>query len=154
MVSAPVTRSAQHKASVTNTPVQDHTSTNSTLDSSNVTFPLGRALYADFSHDNDMTSIIFALGLYNSTRLLSTTTHETTEQTNGYSAGWTVPFAARAYFEKMVCGEDSVEAGEEMVRVIVNDRVLPLANFGADVRGLVPLSQFVGAMNFARSSGC
>jgi hypothetical protein len=140
-------------ARLTDTPLQDHTSTNSTLDSSNATFPLGLSLYADFSHNNDMTSIFFALGLYNNTGLLSTTTRETTEQTNGYTASWTVPFAARAYFEKMVCGEDGSEAGEEMVRVIVNDRVLPLTNLGADARGLVPLSQFVSALSFARSGG-
>ena len=136
-------------ARLTNTLVKDHTSTNSTLDSSNATFPLGRSLYADFSHDNDMTGIFFALGLYNGTGLLSTTVRETIEQTNGYSASWTVPFSARAYFEKMVCGE----GWEQMVRVIVNDRVLPLANFGADTRGLVPLEQFVGTMSFARGGG-
>jgi len=100
-----------------------------------------------------MTSIFFALGLYNSTGLLSTSARETTEQTKGYSASWTVPFAARAYFEKMVCGEDGSEAREEVVRVIVNDRVLPLANFGADAKGLVPLSQFVSALSFAKSDG-
>jgi hypothetical protein len=38
-------------ARMTNTPVRDVTSVNHTLDRSNATFPLGKALYADFSHD-------------------------------------------------------------------------------------------------------
>lgn len=100
-----------------------------------------------------MTAIFSALGLYNGTgngtALLSTTMRESVAQANGYSASVTVPFAGRAYFEKMVCAG----AGEEMVRVIVNDHVLPLANFGADARGLVPLGRFVGAMSFAESGG-
>ncbi|TVY60833.1 3-phytase A, partial [Lachnellula suecica] len=80
-----------------------YTSINHTLDSSAAAFPLGPAypLYADFSHDDDLSSIFAALGLYNGTKDLSNTTLESTSQTGGYSVGWTVPFAARAYFEKM-----------------------------------------------------
>jgi hypothetical protein len=140
-------------ARLTNMPVQDHTSTNSTLDGSDATFPLGRAMYADFSHDNDMTAIFFALGLYGGMGTGNCTGNGAASlsgaEADGYSASMTVSFAARAYFEKMVCEE----AGEEMVRVIVNDRVLPLVSFGADARGLVPLGKFVDAMSFARSGG-
>lgn len=118
-------------ARLTDTPVHDDTSTNHTLDSNPETFPLGRKLYADFSHDNDMTGIFAALGLYNSTKPLSNTTLENTQQTNGFSASWTVPFAARAYVEKLKCiGEKG-----ELVRVLVNDRVIPLVNCGADEFG-------------------
>lgn len=42
-------------ARLTSEPVHEGASTNSTLDEDNATFPLGRHLYADFSHDNDMT---------------------------------------------------------------------------------------------------
>lgn len=45
-------------ARLTNTSVNDHTSTNRTLDSDSTTFPLGKRLYADFSHDSKSTSII------------------------------------------------------------------------------------------------
>jgi hypothetical protein len=38
-------------ARLTSQPVNDHTTTNTTLDTSNTTFPLNRKLYADFSHD-------------------------------------------------------------------------------------------------------
>jgi Histidine phosphatase superfamily (branch 2) len=103
-------------------------------------------MYADFSHDNDLTSIFAALGLYNGTAMLPTDRVATPQEADGYSASVTVPFSSRAYFEKMVYGG----AGEELVRVTVNDRVLPLANFGADGRGLVPLGKFVNQLSFAR----
>jgi hypothetical protein len=138
-------------ARLTDTPVHDDTSTNHTLDSSPLTFPLGKnvSLYADFSHDNDLTGIFSAIGLYNSTHPLLNTTLETTAETKGYSASWSVPFAARAYFEKMTC----VGQKEELVRVIVNDRVIPLENCGADGLGRCGLSAFVDSLSFAREGG-
>lgn len=96
-----------------------------------------------------MTSIFAALGLYNSTAPLLNNTIEDTTETKGYSAAWTVPFAARAYFEKMSCtGMD-----EELVRVVVNDRVLPLETCGGDELGRCRLSSFVKSLGFARSGG-
>ena len=138
-------------ARLTHSPVDDHTSTNHTLDSSPRTFPLSKnvTLYADFSHDNDLTGIFSALGLYNMTRPLLNTTYESTQETNGYSASWTVPFAARTYFERMDC----IGEREELVRVIVNDRVIPLQNCGADELGRCGLSAFVESLAFARQGG-
>ncbi|KAG9851943.1 acid phosphatase, partial [Aureobasidium melanogenum] len=136
-------------ARLTKKPVIDNTSTNHTLDSNATTFPLDRALYADFSHDNDLTAIFFAMGLYNSTSALSNTTLETAQQTNGYSAAYTVPFAARAYVEKLQC----LGHREELVRVIVNDRVIPLHSCDADLLGRCKLSDFVDSLSFARSGG-
>lgn len=136
-------------ARLTGKPVEDHTSINSTLDGSRATFPLGRALYADFSHDNDMASIYAAMGLYNATAPLSNTTKESPKQTHGYAASWTVPFAARIYVEKMTCGG----ADEELVRVLVNDRVIPLQNCDADRLGRCGLGRFVESLSFARDGG-
>lgn len=136
-------------ARMTDSAVIDHTSTNSTLDSNNVTFPLGRKLYADFSHDNDITPILSVLGIYNSTAPLSTTSLQSTDKTNGYSAAWTVPFASRAYFEKMQCSNKK----EELVRIIVNDRVVPLHTCKGDRLGRCTLSAFVDSLSFARSGG-
>lgn len=163
-------------ARLTNASVNDHTSTNRTLDSNVATFPLGRKLYADFSHDSkstsfvpswgtlldvdvmrwmlihcidDMTAIFSALGLYNTTSPLSNSTLETTAQTHGYSAAWTVPFAARAYFEKLKCAG----VQEEYVRVLINDRVLPLQTCGGDKLGRCTLSAFVNSLSFARAGG-
>jgi len=131
---------------LTDEPVQDGASINSTLDASNCTFPLGRKLYADFSHDNDMTAIFSALGLYNGSRPLPNTTVAEAGQAKGYSAAWTVPFAARAFFEKMRCGGRD----GELVRVVVNDRVLPLTQCGGDQLGRCTLAEFIDSLGFAR----
>lgn len=136
-------------ARMTDRPVEDETSTNHTLDDNPATFPLGRQLYADFSHDNDITAILSAIGLYNETATLSKTTLTEASQADGYSAAWTVPFAARAYFEKMQC----LGSAEEYVRVIVNDRVLPLTQCGGDLLGRCTLSRFVESLSFAKDDG-
>ncbi|KAF2874025.1 histidine phosphatase superfamily [Massariosphaeria phaeospora] len=136
-------------ARLTGTPVDDHTNTNRTLDSDPTTFPLDRKVYADFSHDNDMSAIFAALGLYNATKPLSNTTVEGTDKTHGFSAAWTVPFAARMYVEKLNCKGEK----EESVRVIVNDRVMPLEFCGGDRYGRCTLSKFVESQSFARSGG-
>lgn len=136
-------------ARLTASPVVDHTSTNSTLDDSPATFPLNSTLYADFSHDNDMTGIFAALGLYNATADLTNTTRESATEAGGYSSSWTVPFAARVYVEKMTCDGGS----EELVRVLVNDRVIPLQNCDADALGRCTVSNFVGSLSFASSGG-
>lgn len=136
-------------ARLTQKPVDDSTNTNRTLDSDPKTFPLDRKVYADFSHDNDISNVLAALGLYNNTEPLSNTTIEDTDQTNGYSAAWTVPFAARMYVEKLKCKD----ADEESVRVIVNDRVQPLGFCGGDQHGRCTLSKFVESQSFSRSGG-
>lgn len=130
-----------------------YTSINHTLDESQKTFSLGPdaqyPLYADFSHDDDLGSIFAALGLYNAAANLSNTTLETTTETKGYSAGFTVPFAARAYFEKMVCAGEP----EELVRVVINDRDVPLQNCDADGLGRCTLSKFVASQTFVTDGG-
>lgn len=136
-------------ARLTSAPVVDDTSTNHTLDGSNATFPLGRRLYADFSHDNDMTGALSALGLYNGTAPLPKNATVSAHQADGYSAAWTVPFAARIYVEKMRCAGQS----EELVRVVVNDRVVPLENCDRDPLGRCKLSAFVDSLGFARAGG-
>jgi hypothetical protein len=42
---------------------------------------------------------------------------------------------------------------EELVRVIVNDRVIPLQNCGADKLGRCTLSRFVDSLTFAVNGG-
>ncbi|KAG9310358.1 histidine phosphatase superfamily [Chiua virens] len=51
-------------ARLTDTPVQDETQTNHTLDDNPATFPLNRTFYADFTHDDQMISIFSAMGLF------------------------------------------------------------------------------------------
>ncbi|USW48704.1 Putative histidine phosphatase superfamily, clade-2, histidine acid phosphatase active [Septoria linicola] len=136
-------------ARLTNTAVNDHTSSNHTLDDNAATFPLRRQLYADFSHDNDMTAMYSAIGLFPGNPPLSNTTVTEAGQANGYSASYTVPFAARVYFEKLLCAGSL----EEQVRVIVNDRVQPLKQCGGDRLGRCSLSKFVQSLSFASSDG-
>ncbi|KAF7122464.1 hypothetical protein CNMCM5793_000489 [Aspergillus hiratsukae] len=136
-------------ARLTRSPVQDHTSTNSTLDSDPASFPLNATIYVDFSHDNGMIPIFFAMGLYNGTEPLSQTSAESTKESDGYSASWTVPFAARAYFETMQCKSEK----EPLVRALVNDRVVPLHGCPVDKLGRCKLNDFVEGLSWARSGG-
>ena len=138
-------------ARLTSSPVNDHTSTNHTLDDSEDTFPISgtTVLFADFTHDNDLTGIFSAMGLYNETEPLLNRTLQDINDTKGYSASWTVPFAARAYFEKMSCVGES----EEFVRVVINDRVLPLKTCGGDDFGRCSLSAFLDSLSFAKTGG-
>jgi hypothetical protein len=96
-----------------------------------------------------MTAIFAALGLYNSSAALPNTTVVEAENAAGYSAAWTASFASRAYFEKLQCRGEP----EELVRVIVNDRVQALEQCGGDRLGRCTLSKFVGSLGFARSYG-
>ncbi|KAL4887954.1 3-phytase A [Aspergillus ambiguus] len=136
-------------ARLSHAPVQDHTCVNHTLDANPKTFPLNATLYADFSHDSVMVSIFWALGLYNGTKPLSTTTVQDITQTDGYSAAWSVPFAARAYIEMMQCRAEK----EPLVRVLVNDRVMPLYGCTTDGLGRCTRDDFIQGLSFARSGG-
>lgn len=137
-------------ARLTRAPIQDWTSTNHTLNSEFKTFPLNSSIYADFTHDNVMTSIMFALGLYSETPPLSNHTVQDLHATGGYSAAHTVPFAGRLYLEKMACTGHS----QELVRVLVNGRVIPLRSCnGMDKLGRCTLDDFVSSLSFARSGG-
>ncbi|KAL3473462.1 histidine phosphatase superfamily [Aspergillus californicus] len=136
-------------ARLTQSPVQDSTSTNHTLDSNPATFPLDTKLYADFSHDNNMIPIFFAMGLYNGTKPLSKTSVQSIAEMDGYASSWAVPFGARAYFEMMQCKRER----EPLVRVLVNDRVVPLHGCGVDRLGRCRLDDFVSGLSFARDGG-
>lgn len=178
-------------ARLTGPPVHDHTNTNTTLDADPKTFPLGRTLYADFSHDNDMVSIFAALGLWNVsvTAPLNKTEWRSAGELGGWSASWSVPFAGRAYIEKLVCGRRGLGLGnatgllqrdeeedweakaaaaardegedgrtqKEMVRILVNDRVVPLLECGGGDEyaglGMCELNKWVESLAFARSGG-
>ena len=161
-------------ARLTRSPVHDSTSTNRTLDEADNkagTFPLGRKLYADFSHDNEMMSIFAAMGLYNTTVTTidgdtTTTTTSSIEtkappelntgrvmdekEMGGYGAARMVPFAGRMVVEGMDCAD---AGGGPMVRVVMNGRVLPLEMCGGDEVGRCSLDAFVDALDFVRNGG-
>lgn len=138
-------------ARLTNRPVRDHTSTNSTMDADPRTFPIGEEnkLFADFTHDNDMLPVLAALGVYIGTAALPGTRRQGAEESGGFSSSWSVPFGARVYFEKMRCAGD----GDELVRILINDRVTPLSVCESDEFGRCKLDEFVEGLSFARSGG-
>ncbi|EXM02584.1 histidine phosphatase superfamily [Fusarium oxysporum II5] len=138
---------------LTRKPVDDRTTTNRTLDGNPETFPLDRALYADFSHDNTMVSIFSAMGLYNSTSKLPKHHIVPAIRAHGYSSAWVVPFAARMYVEKLECGATNEEKGDEYVRVLINDRVMEMESCGGDEYGRCRLEDFVVSLSFARQGG-
>ena len=115
-------------ARLTEKPVQDHTQTNRTLDSSPETFPLGRTLYADFSHDNEMVSIYSALGLFRQLLLPDQKLDPTKPSPlRTWISSNRVPFSARMVVEKLECGEAHFPLPKGVfVRIIVNDAVQPL----------------------------
>ncbi|KIY65057.1 acid phosphatase [Cylindrobasidium torrendii FP15055 ss-10] len=132
-------------ARLTGQPVQDATQTNSTLDSDPATFPLDRALYADFSHDNQMIAIYAALGLFPQDAPLSTAGPE---EGRTWKVDELVPFSARMVTEKFVCDGDATE----YVRILVNDAVQPLA-FCGDGSGRCTVEAFVESQTYARENG-
>ena len=138
-------------ARLSNSAVQDSTSSNSTLDSNPNTFPIGEdyALFADFSHDNDMVGVFSALNLFANTEPMSNSTIRSPQQMKGFAASWAVPFAARAFIEKLQCGQKA----EEKVRIILNDRVMPLHGCENDNFRMCKLEDFLGSLDFARDGG-
>ncbi|KAG5982417.1 hypothetical protein E4U55_001924 [Claviceps digitariae] len=137
-------------ARLTKAPVEDHTTTNSTLDSDPTTFPLDRLLYADFTHDNTLMTVYGALGLYTNDTVLPSDRMLPPEKTGGYSASWAVPFGARMYVEKMRCGKHD---DDELVRVLVNDRVVAPKGCKADKLGRCKLDDFLQGLEFAKTGG-
>ncbi|KAJ5128817.1 phytase [Penicillium atrosanguineum] len=138
-------------ARMTHTPVHDDTTTNHTLDSNPTTFPVNRTLYADFTHDNGLIPIFFAMGLYNGTATLSTKHIQSESAADGYSASKTVPFAARAYIEMMQCSKDT--DSDPFVRVLVNDRVVPLHGCNVDKYGRCRRKDWINGLSFAKDGG-
>ncbi len=131
-------------ARLTDTPVQDNTQTNRTLDSSLETFPLGHSFYIDFSHDNEMIAIYASLGLFRQSKPLDVTSpdHHRT-----WRAAKLVPFSARLVAERLNCG------GERFVRIFVNDALQALGFCDATSDGLYHLRKFVDSQSYARHDG-
>ncbi|KAG5918592.1 hypothetical protein E4U53_004085 [Claviceps sorghi] len=136
-------------ARLTGAPVKDKTTTNATLDSNPKTFPLDRLLYADFTHDNTLMTVYGALGLYGNDTALPSDRVLAPKDTGGYSASWAVPFGARMYVEKMRCGKHD----DELVRVLVNDRVVAPKGCKADTLGRCKINDFLNGLAFAKKGG-
>ncbi|KDQ61378.1 hypothetical protein JAAARDRAFT_171559 [Jaapia argillacea MUCL 33604] len=134
-------------------PVRDNTQTNHTLDSSPETFPLGRSVYADFSHENTMIAIYSAMGLFKQDKDLDPTALAD-EHGRTWIASRMVPFSARMVVEKLQCakGKGRGLVKKEWVRVLVNDALQPL-EFCGKGNGLCTLKKFVKSQSYARHDG-
>lgn len=131
-------------------PVQDSTSTNTTITANPKTFPLDKKLYADFTHATDFLAIQAVLGLLGSAHTPVPANRIVSDQRIAeFSASEVSPFAARMYVEKMTCSGYT----EELVRILVNNRVVWLPNCGVDGQGRCKLGAFVESLSFARSGG-
>ena len=142
-------------ARLTNTPVQDHTDTNRTLDSSAATFPLNRSMYADFSHDDEIIAIVSAIGLFRQPTPLDPT-KPNSDRT--WRASSIVPFSGRVVVERLSCdvraeAKGAEENREARVRILVQDEVQPLVFCGGDEYRMCTLSAFVQRQSFARGNG-
>ncbi|KAG9075413.1 hypothetical protein FS749_012924, partial [Ceratobasidium sp. UAMH 11750] len=146
-------------ARLTNSPVHDNTTTNSTLDTNTVTFPIGRSaprIFADFSSDNNIAMILSATGILRDKNDLPVT--GPIPQRRQFYVSKIVPFAGSTVVEKITCPATgaALNAGH-YVRVLVNDAVVPL-NFPAcgglgAISGICPLRGFVESQAFARAGG-
>ncbi|KAK4703123.1 hypothetical protein P7C70_g3091, partial [Phenoliferia sp. Uapishka_3] len=123
----------------------DKTQVNHTLDSSPSTFPLARTLYADFSHDNQITSILAAMGLKKGPNLPSTGP----PVNQAWVTSQIVPFAGRLVTERLLCG------GKQYVRFLINDQLQPATFCGGDksAPGVCRLEDFVKSQAYSTNNG-
>ena len=157
---------------LTNSPAHHGLQTNSTLLFSPDTFPLDRAMYVDFSHDNLIIDVFAAMGLFNQTNGPLDTTRIVKDRT--WITSKMVPFSGQMTVEKLSCSArplslaamrsrpmrwwswmtgDDREDKEEYVRIFVNDARQPLEFCGAGEDGMCKLDEFVKSQEYARNDG-
>ncbi|KAI0642835.1 acid phosphatase [Trametes meyenii] len=138
-------------ARLTGTPVEDRTTHNASLE-----FPLDRAVYADFTHENLMVAVYAAMGLFNVSAAPDPRRGPGNIEDDGaqkWIASRMVPFSSRMVTERLTCVREQGRKDEGVyVRVIVNDEVQPLEFCGAG-DGLCELERFVESQEYARKSG-
>ncbi|GAA5851743.1 hypothetical protein JCM9279_004391 [Rhodotorula babjevae] len=127
----------------------DETQVNQTLARSQSTFPIGTnspAIFADFSHDNEITSILAAMGLKKPASPLAASGPSPDQV---WVTSEIVSFSGRLVTERLSCG------GDGFVRFFINDQLqIPTFCAGADSQtGLCALDAFVESQSYARASG-
>lgn len=132
---------------LTHTPINVwNSSTNSTLDSSNITFPLNQPIYVDATHDTVISSIATTL---NFTSLAANgplpTDHIPPHRS--YIASQIAPFSSQLVAQVLSC-----PASEEPthIRFLLNDGVVPLTGIHGcteDSNGLCALPSFISGMH-------
>lgn len=105
-----------------------NSTTNSTLDGNNVTFPLYQSIYADAAHE---VAILDALTALNLTALTGEAPPPTDRLSNNHTfvASRIVPFATSLQVQVLECASMTPS---KQIRFILNDAVLPLTYEGCD----------------------
>ncbi|KAG1837949.1 histidine phosphatase superfamily [Suillus tomentosus] len=135
---------------LTHTPINVwNSSTNGTLDSSNITFPLDQPIYVDFTHGVGIASVVTAL---NFTSLAASgplpTDHIPPHRSHqSYVSSQIAPFSSQLVAQVLSC-----PATEEPthIRFLLNDAVVPLTGIHGcteDSNGLCALPSFISGMH-------
>jgi hypothetical protein len=90
-----------------------------------------------------MAAVYSALGLFKMPKHLDPTT---IQRGHEWKASKLIPFGGRMVAEKMNC------QGEDKIRILVNDRVMPLDSCGG-VEGICDLETFIKSQTYAREEG-
>ncbi|WFD43224.1 hypothetical protein MPSI1_001881 [Malassezia psittaci] len=94
---------------------------NTTLDYNSTYFPVDQKLYADFTHDSVITSVLTALNFKQIGEYLPATKPNPNRR---YRASRVTPFAARFVLEVMDCRSDELKG--HYLRAKINEAVVPL----------------------------
>ncbi|KNZ56597.1 hypothetical protein VP01_236g9 [Puccinia sorghi] len=128
---------------LTQEPIQQYdSSTNSTLDSNPITFPLNQKIYVDATHDTVISCIVVALNLTSLASEGPLPTRSMPKKQSFVSAHIS-PFAGNLQAQIVDC-----EGGKKM-RFLLNDAPVPLSGLQGcpeDSQGFCPLSTAVAAL--------
>ncbi|WFD32428.1 hypothetical protein MSPP1_003475 [Malassezia sp. CBS 17886] len=129
------------------------TSENSTLNEEPQLFPVDRALYADFTHDSVLTSVIAAMRLAEFEKK-----PDRGDVGRAFRSSHVVPFSARMVFERFDCdgpladehvlARASPSAPRSYMRMKLNDAIVPLAQLSqceSRADGLCSLDAFLAS---------
>lgn len=97
------------------------TGQNTTLDKNSTYFPVDQKLYADFTHDDVITSVLTALNYTQIADFLPTTKPDSNRR---YRSSRVTPFAARLVFEVLDCDSDDLKG--KYLRTKINEAVVPM----------------------------
>ncbi|KZP00817.1 phosphoglycerate mutase-like protein [Calocera viscosa TUFC12733] len=136
-------------ARLTHTPLTVfNSSTNSTLDSNPLTFPVNQSLYVDATHDSFVDSVLVALNFTSFIKTGPLPVDHIPAGKRSFVASETTPFATALVAQVVNCTNASGSA-TPYIRWLLNDASVPLDNIpgcGADAYGRCPLDAFVAAM--------
>ncbi|WFD30994.1 hypothetical protein MSPP1_002022 [Malassezia sp. CBS 17886] len=119
------------------------TGQNTTLNQNRTYFPFDQGLYADFTHDSVITSVLTALNYTQFGAFLPATKPDANRT---YRSSRVTPFGARLVFEVMSCKNGTSGNATSFIRTKINEAVIPMnKDQGCATRpdGLCNLNDFV-----------